>query len=84
MSATRLSSDMAGGFERPLADAVAKDGDPVGDAEHLGQSMADVDDADPGPALLEDERVEPLDVLRPERRRRLVEEEHLRPGEQRP
>ena len=37
----------------------------------------------PGPALLEDERVEALDVLRPERRRRLVEEQDLRLGEQR-
>ena len=60
ISATRLSSDMPGGLERALADAVAQDGDPVGDAEHLRQSMADVDDADPCPALLEHERVEPL------------------------
>ena len=37
----------------------------------------------PARLLLEHERVEALDVLRPERRRRLVEEQHLRPGEQR-
>ena len=72
-----------GGLERPLADAVAENGDPIGDAEHLGQPVADVDDADAGAALLEHERVEPLDVLRPERGRRLVEEQHLRLGEQR-
>ena len=46
ISATRLSSVIAGGVERPLADAVAKDGDAVGDAEHLRQAVADVDDAD--------------------------------------
>ena len=82
ISATRLSSDMRGGLERPLADAVAKDRDPVGDAEHLRQPMADVDDADSCAALLEHQRVQPLDILRPERGRRLVEEQHLRPGEQ--
>ena len=71
-----------GGLERPLADAVAEHGDPIGDAEHLRQPVADVDDADAGPAPLGTERVQPVDVLRPERRRRLVEEQHLRLGEQ--
>ena len=65
-----------------LADTVAKHGDPVGDSEHLRQSVADVDDPDASPALVEHQRMEPLDILRPERGRRLVEEEHLRPGEQ--
>ena len=83
ISATRLSSDIGGGVERSLADAVAEHGDAIGDPEHLRQAVADVDDADAGAALLEHERVQPLDVLRPERRRRLVEEQHLRPGEQR-
>ena len=67
----------------PWRDAVTQDGDPVGDAEHLRQSMADVDDADPGAALLEHERVEALHLLGPEGRRRLVQEQDLRPGEQR-
>ena len=39
--------------------------------------MADVDDPDAGAAALEHEGVEALDVLQPEGRRRLVEEEHL-------
>ena len=68
----------AGGLVRALADAVAEDGDPVGDAEHLRQPVADVDDADAGPAALEHERVQPCHLLGPERRRRLVEQEHLR------
>ena len=72
-----------GRLERPLADAVAEHGDPVGDAEDLRQSVADVDDADAGAALLEHERMEALDVVRPERGRRLVEEQHLRLGEER-
>ena len=65
-------------LERPLTDAVAEDRDAVGDAEHLRQAMADVDDADPCPALLEHERVEAFHVIRSEGRRRLVEQEHLR------
>ena len=72
-----------GGVEGPLGDAVAEDANAVGDAEHLRQPVADVDDADPGPAALEDKCVEALDVLRSERRRRLVQEEDLRVGEQR-
>ena len=44
--------------------------------------MTDVDDADPCAALLEHERVQALHLLRPERRRRLVQEQDLRPGEQ--
>ena len=72
-----------GGLERSLADAVAKDGDPIGDAEHLRQPVADVDDADPCAALLEHQLMEPLDVVGPERGRRLIEEQDLRPGEQR-
>ena len=73
-----------GGFERPLTHAVAKDADAIGDPEHLRQPVADVDDADAGPAPLAHERVELLDLLGSERRRRLVEEEHLRFGQQRP
>ena len=60
ISATRLSSDIDGGLERPLADAVAEDGDAVGDPEHLREAVADVDDADAGAALLEHELVQPL------------------------
>ena len=54
------SSDIVRGLERPLADAVAEHGDAVGDAEHLGQPVADVDDADAGARLLEHELVEAL------------------------
>ena len=72
-----------GGLERPLAHAVAENADPVGDAEDLGQAVADVDDPDAGAAPLVNERVQTVDVLRPEGRRRLVEEQHLRLGEQR-
>ena len=70
------------GLERPLPDAVAKHRDAIGDREHLGQAVADVEDADARPRLLEHEGVEALDVLRPERRGGLVEEQHLRPGQQ--
>lgn len=45
--------------------------------------MADVDDADARLHLLEHEGVEPLDVLRAERRRGLVQQERLRPRQQR-
>ncbi len=71
-----------GRLERPLAHAVAENADPVGDAEDLGQPVADVDDPDAGAAPLVNQRVETVDVLRPEGRRRLVEEQHLRLGEQ--
>ena len=72
-----------GGLERSLAHAVAENADPIGDAEDLGQPVADVDDPDAGAAPLVNERVESVDVLGPEGRRRLVEEQHLRLGEQR-
>ena len=36
------------GVERALADAVAQDRDAVGDVEHLGEAVADVDDGDAG------------------------------------
>ena len=65
-----------------LADAVAEHRDAVGDTEHLGEPVADVDDPDAGPAPLQDERVELGDLLRPQRRGRLVEEQDLRFGEQ--
>ena len=71
------------GLERPLAHAVTENADPVGDAEDLRQAMADVDDPDAGAAPLVDQCVETVDVLRPEGRGRLVEEQHLRLGEQR-
>ena len=71
------------GLERPLADAVAEHRDAVGDREHLGQPVAHVHDADALARLLEHERVEVLDRLRAERGRRLVEEQHLRPRQQR-
>ncbi len=80
ISATSASSEIGRRLERPLADAVAEHRDAVGDREHLGQAVADVDDADALACLLEHERVEPLDLLGPECRRRLVEEQHLRPG----
>jgi hypothetical protein len=44
--------------------------------------VADVHDADAGSAPLEHELVQLCDFLRAERRRRLVEEEHLRPRQQ--
>ena len=69
-------------LERPLPDAVAEHREAVRDREHLGKAVADVDDADSCPHLLEHECVEALDVLRPERRGGLVEEQHLRPGQQ--
>ena len=72
-----------GRFVGALADAVAQHGDPVGDPEHLRQAMADIDDADAGPASLEHERVQLRHLLRPERGRRLVEQKDLRPREQR-
>src|SRR5204862_7069740 len=65
-----------------LSDAVAEHGDAVGDPEYLGQPVADVRDANAGAALLEHERVQPLDLLRPECGRRLVEQKRLRSREQ--
>ena len=70
------------GLERPLPDAVAQHGDAIGDREHLGQAVADVEDADARLRLLVHKVVEVLDGLGPERRRRLVEQQHLRPGQQ--
>ena len=72
-----------GRLERPLAHAVPENADPIGDAEDLGQSVADVDDPDAGAAPFVNERVQMIDVLGAEGRRRLVEEQHLRLGEQR-
>ena len=72
-----------GCLERPLAHAVAENADPIGDTKNLGQPVADVDDPDAGAAPLVNQRVQSVDVLRPEGRRRLVEEQHLRLGEQR-
>src|SRR5262249_50643605 len=73
----------AGGVERALLDAVAEDAEAVGDLEDLREPVADVDDPDAGAAALVDERVQLLHLVRAERRRRLVEQQHLRPGEQR-
>ena len=67
----------------PWQIAVAQDRDSVGDAQDLRQPVAHVHDPDARTAPLDDEGVEALDVLQPERRRRLVEEQHLRLGEQR-
>ena len=66
-----------------MLDAVAQHGDPVGDVEHFRQPVAHIDDADPLAALLEHELMEPRDVRRAERRRRLVEQQHARIGKQR-
>ena len=67
-----------GGLERSLTHAVAENADPVGDAEDLGQPVADVDDPHAGATPLVNQRVQSVDVLGPEGRRRLVEEQHLR------
>jgi hypothetical protein len=64
--------------ECSLGDAVTEHRDTVGDGEHFGKTMAHVHDADALPRLLEHERVELLHLVRPERGRRLVEEQHLR------
>ncbi len=70
-------------LECPLTHAVAEDADPIGDAEDFGQPVADVDDPDPRTAPFVNQRVQSVDVLRPEGRRRLVEQQHLGLGEQR-
>ena len=49
------------GLERPLHDPVPQHGHAVRDREHLGQAVADVDDADSGLRLLEHEGMELLD-----------------------
>ena len=71
-----------GRIEGALAHAVAKNADPISDAEDLRQAVADVDDPDARSAPLVNECMQAVDVFRPESCRRLVEEQHLRLGEE--
>ena len=71
------------GIERPLGLAVAQDGDPVGDLEDLGETMAHVDHTYAAPPAGGDGAVERLDLVRPESGGGLVEEQHLGVGDQR-
>ncbi len=64
--------------------AVAQDGDLVADAQHLGQLVRDVDRRAAARGEGADRLEERLRILRPEHRRRLVEEDHARPAEERP
>ena len=56
---------------------VAEHRDPVGNLEHFGQPMADVDHTDTAPLARHDGAVERVDLIGAERCRGLVEEQDL-------
>ena len=74
MSATRRVLGHVDGVERALADAVAQDRDAIDDAQHLGQAVADVDDADAAARPRSSTSACSRSTSsRPQRRRRLVQ-----------
>ncbi len=64
--------------------AVTKHGDPVGQPQHLVESMGDVDDGDTAGGKLRDHRLQARDIRRAERRRRFVHDDQPRIERQRP
>ena len=87
-SVERLADDQGNEFLRggvrhqPFADqrSVAQDGDPVGDLEHLVEPVRNIDHADAA-RLQGPKRVEqPVHLVGRQRRRRLVENEDMRPA----
>jgi hypothetical protein len=62
--------------------AVPQDGDPVGDLEHFGQPVRDVDDGDARLGEVADDLEQAMRLSVGERRRRLVEQEDVNVGRQ--
>ena len=69
--------------ERALVPAVAKDRDAVGDLEHLRQAMAHVHHADAATPAGGDGPMQRLHLVRSQGGGRLVEQQHLRVGDER-
>ena len=70
--------------DRRQPPAVAKNGDPIGDAEDLVEPMGDVDDADVAGAKPPQRVEQPFDIGFGKRRGRLIENEDVRFDRQRP
>ncbi len=66
-----------------LHPAVTQHRDAVRDLEHLGEPVADVHHADAALAACRDRAVQGLDLVRPQGRRRFVEQEHPRVRDER-
>ena len=56
--------------------AVAEHGDAIGDAEHLVETVADEQHGDAAPTQLADLVEQPVDLVRRQRRRRFVHDQH--------
>ena len=69
--------------ERALVPAVAKDRDPIGDLEHLRQAMTHVHHTDAAIPAGGDGPMQGRHLVRSQRRRGLVEQQHLRVGDER-
>ena len=75
MSAMALRGVTSARGRDEIRPAVAKDGDPVGDLEDLLQAVADEEDGDALVAQVLDQAEELGDLVRRQRRRRLVHDE---------
>ena len=83
INVTTSASVTARGFERALADPVAQYRDPSRHLEHLGQPVADVDDAHSVGRQRANQFVQPIDLRVTQCCGGLVEQQHLRVRQQR-